>query len=52
MKNGPLLTKGPRIFVPRVGELRQKLMRECHDTLWVGHPGWQRTAALLKHGYY
>ncbi|KAL6210186.1 hypothetical protein ACLB2K_021123 [Fragaria x ananassa] len=28
------------------------LMREYHDTLWVGHPGWHRTYALLKQGYY
>lgn len=28
------------------------LMRECHDTLWAGHPGWHRTYALLKQGYY
>ena len=28
------------------------LIRECHDTLWADHPGWQRTFALLKQGYY
>ncbi|WRX18657.1 Reverse transcriptase/retrotransposon-derived protein [Theobroma cacao] len=37
VENGLLLMKGPCIFVPRVGELRQKLMRECHDTPWAGH---------------
>ena len=27
-------------------------MRECHDTLWAGHPGWHRMMSLLKQGYY
>jgi len=47
-----LLTKGNRIYVPRSGELRRLLMKECHDTPWAGHNGWQRTYALLKQGYY
>lgn len=28
------------------------LLKECHDTLWAGHPGWQRTLSLLSLGYY
>ena len=44
--------KGGRLYVPRAGDLRRALLRECHDTLWAGHPGWQRTHALLKQGYY
>ncbi|TYK16924.1 reverse transcriptase [Cucumis melo var. makuwa] len=40
-----LVTKGNR-------HLRKKLLYECHDTLWAGHPGWQRTYALLKKGYF
>ena len=47
-----LWTKGPRLFVPKAGELRKGLMKECHDTLWAGHPGWRRTHALLRQGYY
>ncbi|KAL0549524.1 hypothetical protein IC582_014009 [Cucumis melo] len=47
-----LVTKGNRLYVPRVGDLRKKLLYECHDTLWAGHPGWQRTYALLKKGYF
>jgi len=46
------LTKGNRLYVPRAGDLRKKLLHECHDTLWAGHPGWQRTYALLKKGYF
>ncbi|TYK15933.1 reverse transcriptase [Cucumis melo var. makuwa] len=47
-----LVTKGNRLYVPRAGDLRKKLLYECHDTLWAGHPGWQRTYALLKKGYF
>ena len=47
-----LYTKGHRMFVPRAGGLRKMLLKECHDTLWVGHPGWQRTLCLLKQRYY
>ena len=52
LENGALLTKGLRLFVPRAENLRQMLIRECHDTPWAGHPGWQQTFALLKQGYY
>ena len=43
-----LWAKGRRLFVPKAGDLRRVLLKECHDTLWVGHLGWQRTYALLK----
>ncbi|GMI96772.1 hypothetical protein HRI_003346500 [Hibiscus trionum] len=42
IKNRILMTKGPRMYVPR----------ECHDTYWAGHQGWRRTLALLEQGYY
>ncbi|KAE8690049.1 hypothetical protein F3Y22_tig00110929pilonHSYRG00045 [Hibiscus syriacus] len=51
IQNGLLMTKGLRMFVPRAGNLRQKLLKECHDTPWVGHPDKvdrQRTAGLLE----
>ncbi|TYK01231.1 reverse transcriptase [Cucumis melo var. makuwa] len=47
-----LVTKGNRLYVPRAVDLRKKLLYECHDTLWAGHPGWQQTYALLKKGYF
>ncbi|KAA0045084.1 reverse transcriptase [Cucumis melo var. makuwa] len=34
------------------GGLKEEIVYECHDTLWAGHPGWQRTYALLKKGYF
>ena len=36
-----LMTNGNILYVPRTRELRKKLIQECHDTLWAGHPGWQ-----------
>ena len=39
LENRALLTKGPRLFVPRARDLRQRLLWECHDTSWAGHPG-------------
>ncbi|KAJ7957579.1 Transposon Ty3-G Gag-Pol polyprotein [Quillaja saponaria] len=50
VEDGLLMAKGSRLFVPKVGDLRRTLMKECHDTLWAGHPGWKRTYALLKQG--
>ena len=41
-----------RLYVPKAGNLRKILLQECHDTLWAGHPGWQRTLALLTQNYY
>ena len=52
LEEGLLMTKGSRVFVPKADGLRRMLMRECHDTLWAGHPGWHRMHALLKEGYY
>ncbi|KAK2980750.1 hypothetical protein RJ640_015669 [Escallonia rubra] len=36
-EDGLLMTKGRRVYVPRVDDLRRTLIRECHDTLWAGH---------------
>lgn len=52
LKDGLLMLKGNRLYVPKGGDLRRQLLKECHDSLWAGHPGWERTFALLKQGYY
>jgi len=49
---GLLYTKGSRLFVPKWGNLRRELIKECHDSKWAGHPGMKRTLALLKTTYY
>ncbi|GKA82408.1 putative nucleotidyltransferase, ribonuclease H [Tanacetum coccineum] len=30
------------------GELRQAILKECHDSKWAGHPGITRTLALVE----
>ncbi|KAL5744672.1 hypothetical protein ACOSQ2_027788 [Xanthoceras sorbifolium] len=34
-----LCTVGNRLYVPKFGNLRKNLIKECHDTKWAGHPG-------------
>ncbi|KAI3451450.1 hypothetical protein Pfo_008115 [Paulownia fortunei] len=51
--DGELLrTKGNRLYVPKGGDLRKSLIAECHDTPWAGHPGDERTCALVQRAYY
>ena len=45
-------TKGRRVYVPKWGNLRPNLIKECHDTKWAGYPGQRRTRALLESAYY
>ncbi|KAA0065948.1 Retrotransposable element Tf2 [Cucumis melo var. makuwa] len=47
-----LVTKGNQLYVPRVVDLRKKLLHEYHDTLWAGHLGRQSTYTLLKKSYF
>ncbi|RVW98465.1 Transposon Tf2-8 polyprotein [Vitis vinifera] len=46
-----LVAKGGRWYVP-AGGLRKELLRETHDAKWAGHPGEERTLALLARSYY
>ena len=32
--------------------MRRELLRECHDSLWVGHTGIHRTLALVERAFY
>lgn len=47
-----IYTKGRRLFVPRYEGLRREVMKECHDSKWAGHPGVNRTLALLEDRFY
>ena len=47
-----LYTTWRRMYVPKWGNLRRDIMKECHDSKWAGHPGMQRTLALLEELYY
>ena len=51
-EEGILLTKGDRLFVPRWGNLWREVIKECHDSKWAGHPGVERTTALVQASYF
>ena len=51
-EEGILLTKGDRLFVPRWGNLRREVIKECHDSKWAGHPGVERMTALIQASYF
>ncbi|KAL2245998.1 UNVERIFIED_CONTAM: Transposon Tf2-11 polyprotein [Sesamum indicum] len=52
IEDGLLMTKGNCVYVPRGGDLWKLLLSECHDTLWAGHQGQERTYALVRRAYY
>ncbi|CAN6454197.1 unnamed protein product [Victoria cruziana] len=52
LRDDVFITKGGRVFMSRWGNLCWELLKECHDTLWAGHPGQEWTLALLERGYY
>ncbi|KAL2240912.1 UNVERIFIED_CONTAM: Transposon Tf2-11 polyprotein [Sesamum indicum] len=52
IEDGLLMTKGNRVYVPRGGDLRKSLLSECHDTLWAGHQGQERTFASVRRAYH
>ena len=47
-----LYTKGRRLYVLKWGNIRRNMIKECHETKWVGHPRQRRTRALLESAYY
>ncbi|GKB40664.1 putative nucleotidyltransferase, ribonuclease H [Tanacetum coccineum] len=40
------------LYVPKWGDLRRAILKECHDSKWDGHPGITRTLALVEGTYY
>ncbi|GJZ46202.1 putative nucleotidyltransferase, ribonuclease H [Tanacetum coccineum] len=40
------------LYVPKWGDLRQAILKECHDSKWAGHLGITRTLALVEGTYY
>ena len=52
VEDGLLYTKGRRLYMPKWGNIRWNLIKECHDTKWAGHLGQRRMRALLESAYY
>ncbi|KAK9113309.1 hypothetical protein Syun_020106 [Stephania yunnanensis] len=51
-EDGVLYAKGGRPYVPNSGGLRRQLLKETHDARWAGHPGIERTYALLSRSFF
>lgn len=47
-----LYAKGGKPYIPNSGGLRRKLLKETHDSPWAGHPGQERTLALLSQSFF
>jgi hypothetical protein len=37
-----------RIYVPNSNELKSLILREMHNVPYAGHPGYQKTIAVVK----
>ena len=51
LENGLLYFRGGKLYVPST-KLRRELLKETHDTRCVGHPGEERTLALLARSFH
>ena len=40
------------IFVPNVQCLKQMILQEMHNVPYAGHPGYQKTVAVVKSHYF
>ena len=47
-----LLTYKNRIYIPNVADLRKVFMEEIHQTLYSGHPGYQKMIATARKQYF
>ena len=51
LENELLYFIGGKLYVPS-SKLRLELLKETHDTKWAGHPGEERTLALLSRSFH
>jgi hypothetical protein len=49
--DGILLYKN-RVYIPNVQELKLVILKEMHNVTYVGHPGYQKTVAIVKSHYF
>nr|GEY55075.1 hypothetical protein [Tanacetum cinerariifolium] len=50
LEHDPLAKK--ILYVPKWGDLRRIILKECYDSKWAGHSGIKRTLALVEGTYY
>jgi hypothetical protein len=41
-----------KVYIPNVQELKLAILKEMHDVTYVGHPGYQKTMAVVKSHYF
>lgn len=52
IEDGVLIMVSQRVFVLRWGNLWKDILKECHDSLWAGHPGMTCALVLINQYYY
>jgi hypothetical protein len=52
LDNDEILMYRGRIYVPNSQELKNMILREMHNAPYAGHPGYQKTIAVVKSQYY
>ena len=50
--DGFLITTCWRVYVPKFGFIRRRIIKERHDIPWAGHQGQKRTRALVEAFYF
>jgi len=50
-ENGVVYMEG-RIYVPNNKKIKEKILKENHDSVDMGHPGQHRMLELLKRNYW
>ena len=52
LDNDEILIYKGIIYVPYSQELKILILREMHNVPYAGHPGYQKTTAVVKNQYY
>jgi hypothetical protein len=47
-----LLLYKSRVYVPNDRELKLAIVKEMHNVTYAGHPGYQKTVAVVKRHYF
>ena len=47
-----MLKRNGKVVVPNQNNLRQRVIRECHDSPCAGHPGVEKTYDLVKRDFF
>jgi hypothetical protein len=50
-EDGILMYRG-KVYVPKSQELKSIVLREMHNVSYVGHPGYQKTIAVVNSQYF